>query len=270
MDRDAVRLTVMKHDEPWAGAATTTGRNGSVPHQVGAPGALAESLFLVPTRHLVALRDVLRSGEDPEGVAVELGAAAATEGIGWSELLRDVEDVCRSVSGSLPPYEVVRAMSIAWTETAIHDAYETSCEDPLTGLASAAHLRSRLDDAYRLAERSGVSASETAAFVVVEIAAGSGPDVGLLRSLSMLVLADAMRTCFDGDETIARVGEHRAVALVRRSDAIRGYRALRDLLERAVDLPPLRVWVEGLPATSDAATRLLGELGRGASATELG
>ncbi|KAA1423846.1 hypothetical protein FE697_009820 [Mumia zhuanghuii] len=161
-------------------------------------------------------------------------------------------------------------MSIAWTETAIHDAYETSCEDPLTGLASAAHLRSRLDDAYRLAERSGVLASDTAAFVVVEVSGGVGPDMGLLRSLSMLVIADALRTCFDGDETIARLGEHRAVALVRRSDAIRGYRALREVLDRSADVPATRVWVEGLPATSGAATRLLGELGRGSTASGLG
>lgn len=223
----------------------------------------AETLFLIPTRHLDALRDVLQQEGDPEGVAVELGAAAAMEGIGWSELLRDVEDVCRSVSGSLPPYEMVRAMSIAWTETALQDAYAATCEDPLTGLTSAEHLRTRLDDVYRLAERRGVAASDEGALVVVEITTGGGSELALLRSLSMIAVADMMRHCFDGDETIARVGERRAVALVRRVDATRGYALLRGLLEGSADVPPVRVWVEGLPVSSQAASRLLGELGRG-------
>ncbi|MGH1562234.1 hypothetical protein [Mumia sp. DW29H23] len=257
----------MKHEDTRYGAATTAGRQTPFPHHTA---AAAESLFLVPTRHLDALRDVLRGGEDPEGVAVELGAAAATEGIGWSELLRDVEDVSRSVSGSLPPYEMVRAMSIAWTETAMQDAYAASCEDPLTGLTSATHLRTRLDDAYRLAERNGASASDTWAFVVVEITSSGGPEIGLLRSLSMIVVSELLRACFDGDETIARLGERRAVALVRRADATRGYSALRGLLESSPDVPQTRVWVEGVPATSEAASRLLGELGRGDSAGELG
>ncbi|MFD1826178.1 MULTISPECIES: hypothetical protein [Mumia] len=229
-----------------------------------------ETLFLVPMRHLDALRDVLRRGGDPEGAAVELGTAAAAEGIGWSELLRDVEDVSRSVSGSLPPYEMVRAMSIAWTETALQDAYAMSCEDPLTGLTTPEHLRTRLDDAYRLAERNGAAASDQWAFVVVELTSTGGPEIGLLRSLSMIAVSDLLRTCFDGDETIARLGERRAVALVRRSDATRGYTALRDLIAQSPDVPSTRVWVEGVPASSQAASRLLGELGRGSSADELG
>ncbi|MBW9215647.1 hypothetical protein KV102_12425 [Mumia sp. zg.B53] len=249
--------------------ATSSGRQDQW-HPPAVRGLAAESLFLVPRRHLDALRDVLRGGEDPEGVAVELGAAAATEGIGWSELLRDVEDVSRSVSGSLPPYELVRAMSIAWTETAAQDSYVVSCEDPLTGLTSPAHLRTRLDDAYRLAERAGASASDLWAFVVVEVRPSGGAESGLLRSLSMIVVAELLRSCFDGDETVSRLGERRAVALVRRWDATRGYSALRGLVDSSPDVPPTRVWIEGVPGTSEAASRLLGELGRGGSADGLG
>lgn len=245
----------MKHDE----RASNPAFRGS-----------AETLFVVPTRHLDALRDVLRRGGDPEGAAVELGTTAAAEGIGWSELLRDVEDVSRSVSGSLPPYEMVRAMSIAWTETALQDAYAMSCEDPLTGLTTPEHLRTRLDDVYRLAERNGVSASDQWAFVVVELTSTGGPEIGLLRSLSMIAVAELLRACFDGDETIARLGQRRAVALVHRSDATRGYAMLRDLLAQSSDVPSTRVWVEGVPASSHAASRLLNELGRGSSADGLG
>ncbi|KHL17014.1 hypothetical protein CLV56_0698 [Mumia flava] len=222
----------------------------------------SEGLFGVPIRRLDALGETLASGGDLAGVAVELGATAATDGIGWSELLRDVEDVCRGVSGSLPPYELVREMSIAWTEAVLQHAHTLSCEDPLTGLATPAHLRTRLDEAYRVAEREGYDAGSRWVFVVAELPAGGGPEAGLLRSLSMLALSETMRTCFDADETIARVGERRAVTLVERESGTDRFGALKDLLDAAVDLPQVRLWVEGLPRGSESASRLLDELSR--------
>ena len=145
MVREARRLITMKHDE----------RAFNASYRVA-----AETLFLVPTRHLDALRDVLRRGEDPEGAAVERGRRRRRR-IGGSELLRDVEDVSRSVSGSLPPYEMVRAMSIAWTETALQDAYAMRARTAHRSHDAPEHLRTRLDDAYRLAERNGADACRT-------------------------------------------------------------------------------------------------------------
>ena len=46
------------------------------------------------------------------------------------------------------------ALSTAWSEATLGYLHRLSCDDPLTGLASLPHLRSRLSELYRARERS--------------------------------------------------------------------------------------------------------------------
>src|SRR5699024_2782462 len=84
----------------------------------------------------------------------EEGSRAAARGVPWTVLLAETETAFDRV-GAAPPYRVVRALSVAWVETSLQYVHEMSCEDPLTGLATLAHMRSRLDEVYRLANRDG-------------------------------------------------------------------------------------------------------------------
>ena len=45
---------------------------------------------------------------------------------------------------------------MAWSDATLEYLHDLSCEDPLTGLASLAHVRTRLDEIYREAELTDV------------------------------------------------------------------------------------------------------------------
>jgi histidine ammonia-lyase len=152
----------------------------------------------------------------------------------------------------------------------------------LTGLTSLPHLRSRLDEVYRDAERRGVRVSSERALVVVEsdqVARRSDDGLAGQRSvdhsvaqrfgtaLRMAEVADSLRAVFSGGETVARAGVHRGVALVRRHpDLAAQVESLRQLLKSRSAAKPdrgeQRVWIEGLPGSHDAASVLLDELAR--------
>lgn len=219
-----------------------------------------------PTYDLSALEEALDGAGDLLAAAAETGTLAAASGGPWPELLDDVENLCRQVTGGPPSYDVVRAVSVAWAEASLQYAHGQSCEDPLTGLATGQHLRTRLDATYRLAERDGLLANSRSALVVVELSRLVADTSGLLGSLAMLEVSESLRLVFDGAETIARAGERRAVALVDRDDRLPLLvGSLRLLLsERDTDpaAPRTRVWIEGLPPTTRGAGQLMDELSR--------
>ena len=62
----------------------------------------------------------------------------------------------RSCCGTTPDFEAAEALSVAWSEATLEYLHDLSCEDPLTGLASLAHVRTRLDEIYREAELTDV------------------------------------------------------------------------------------------------------------------
>jgi hypothetical protein len=77
-------------------------------------------------------------------------------------------------------------------------------------------------------------------------------------------VTEAMRAVYSGGQTLGRLGLDRAVAVVPRSvDLGVSVALLREFLADldlgAVDV---RLWIEGLPAAADSATRLLDDLAR--------
>jgi hypothetical protein len=208
-----------------------------------------------------AVLEALAGGSDPVAACASLGRARAYAGVGLDEALTDLAAL-PGAQAAAPP--LVRALATGWAEVACGPAAAETCEDPLTGLATPAYLRTRLAEMYREAGRVGVSVPSSHALVVVAVDAADGPN--LLTAARLLLVGSALRDVFDGGETLARAGPARAVALVGREPAL-GARvaALRRLLAerlRRTGGGPARVWIEGLPGCPAAAYRLLAELVR--------
>jgi GGDEF domain-containing protein len=171
------------------------------------------------------------------------------------------------VLASTSTVEAAEALAVAWSDATLEYLHDLSCEDPLTGLASLAHVRTRLDEMYREAEHTDVSVSRSHALVVVELcfrAPVGVPGHHFTRALRLVQVTEAMRAVYSGGQTLGRLGLDRAVAVVPRTvDLGVSVSLLRDFLS-GLDLGQVdvRVWIEGLPDTGDSATRLLDDLAR--------
>lgn len=214
-----------------------------------------------------ALVERLILGGELEGVCVHIGESAATAGVPLDEILRGLEQVYRVACDAEPPFAVTRTLAMAWTEASLQYLHAMSCEDPLTGLASLPHVRSGLNEIYRLCDRTGVQAGDGWALVVAEIERHGQTALPLWGGLAMLEVAEALRTAFDDRVTVGRAGSHRVLAIVRRdADLPVAVAATQELLasERSglSSVETTRVWIEGLPTTSSAASLLLDELAR--------
>ncbi len=213
----------------------------------------SSGMSFVPLEH--AVRD---GRSDIAVVAREVGARAAQLGVPLHEVIDHVE---RAHVPNEPSIATIRATALAWVEEALRQRMEVSCEHPLTSLSTVPHLRSRLGDVYRGAERHDSRAADTHALVVVELPS-SGPGNELEQSLRALDVAESMRTVFPGDETIAQVSPRRFAALASLEDADSvTISLLAMMLARALgDDLPVRMWVERLPASADGVAAMLAGL----------
>ena len=186
----------------------------------------------------------------------------ARDGASLGEALSDLRFTFTRVLGREPAYSATEALAIAWSEATLEYLHQLSCEDPLTGLASLAHVRTRLDEIYRECENDGVDVRAAHALVVVEARSADHAHFG--RALMLARVAEALHTVFPGGETVGRVGADRALAVVRRRPDLGSTVAvLREYLnDLRLDAHEVRVWIEGLPVHADSATRLLDELAR--------
>src|SRR4051795_11553225 len=136
-----------------------------------------------------AVAEALASGRSPVAACAVAGRALAWDGVSLGEALSGLRDTCAAVGGAAPDVAAVESLAEAWSEATLEVLHDVSCEDPLTGLASLPHLRTRLAELYREAEATGHSVRVTYALVVVDIGGGErgrwgcGP-VSLLRGWS--------------------------------------------------------------------------------------
>lgn len=194
--------------------------------------------------------------------AERLGGVRADAGVSLGETLADVDGLTAVFSG-LDTDVLHRAVSLGWADRMI--APRPSVFDPLTGLVSQDYLRTRMGEVYRAAEVSDSKVSSTHALVVVrvDLIGRTGWD----RVTPLILSGDAMRTVFDGGQTLARLADHMAVALseretllARRAQLLAGMVGYR--LTQGDQRSGSRVWIERLPDSLPAAIDLIGQLDR--------
>ena len=214
-----------------------------------------------------AVGEALAAGRDVVGACSVVGRNVARDGASLAEALVDLRTTYTLVLRTTPGFEATEALSVAWSDATLEYLHDLSCEDPLTGLASLAHVRSRLDEIYREAELGDVRVSRSHALVIAELCfRGSTRTPGhhFTRSMRLVQVAEAMRAVFSGGQTLGRIGLDRAVAVVPRGADLGVSVALMRELLGDIDLGDVdvRLWIEGLPASADSATRLLDDLAR--------
>jgi hypothetical protein len=210
---------------------------------------------------------------DPAELLVRLGRARAEAGAGLSETLLDLAalhavmtDASHVVSPDVDalPSRMVRMTALGWADVVTKQAGDCAAEDPLTGLATAAYLRTRLGEVYRETPVAPLD------YALVLLRLGVHRASGWSRVVAMTLLADALRTVFDRGETLASLGPCVAAVLVKRT----GQLACRvsDLRVLAADrlvgdpdvqsAGPAEVWTERLPDKHAEACAHLTSLGR--------
>ena len=146
--------------------------------------------------------------------------------------------------GTEPDYGDARALAEAWSESTLEYLHRLTCEDPVTGLASLAHLQSRVSELYRGQLRDRPAPWESHALVVVEVdhprqrrPIDTEPFATDLRTARF---AETARTVFSGPDTLGRLGRHRIAVVTdaRRAAGPAGHAA-------APDAVPARGWMPG-------------------------
>lgn len=215
-----------------------------------------------------AVADALEGNGDLLAATQDLGRRTALEGAALDDVLDDLAATyrCRGGWWDEPPFEVVKTLATSWADSSLRYLHGVSCEDPLTGLASLAHVRTRVSEIYREAARDGVAGPPDFAFLVVELNFTDSSATQLDRILRMVDVGELIRTVCTGGEAIGQISASRAVVVVRRDEHVgEAVGALLGLLHdwhyRQGGMPA-RLWIEGLPAAADSAEVLLDELAR--------
>jgi hypothetical protein len=211
-----------------------------------------------------AVCEAIAMGGNVFPAAERLGRDRAASGVGLGETLADVDQLAALVPEGYA--EVLRrAVSLGWADRVGTPASDIT--DPLTGLASREYLEQRLAEVYQAcaAEQADVTSDYALAVVHVEL----GDRSLWQRVLPMILVGESLRVVFDAGETLARLGEPVAVALVRRTEVLsRRLHLLGRLIasRTAADpdsrIGPPRLWIEPLPTTYASARALLGDLAR--------
>lgn len=212
-----------------------------------------------------AVGEALASGSGSGDACAVAGRELARAGVSLDEALGRLEGTFRVVAGTDPDFAAARALASGWSESTLGYLHRLGCADPVTGLASLAHLQSRLPELYRGQLRGRPCPRESHALVVVDLAGDPrGPHVVggdvLASDLRVARVAETAGTVFAGGEPICRLGRDRLVVLADRDDRIG--RRLAVLLQLLGDQPGVRAWIEGLPETDTSAAALLADLAR--------
>ena len=214
-----------------------------------------------------AVSERLAAGHDASNACAMVGREMARDGADLGEALDGLRSTYARVLGGEPDFRAVRALGLAWSEETLGYLHQLSCENPLTGLASLAHLRARLAEVYRGAEQGESPVSSSHALVVLDLPLSAQTSVWedtFESTLRLVRFAEVARMAFPGGETISQVNPRRLVVLAERGDLlVQRVGLFRDLVE---DVDPgsrrARVWIEGLPRRDPGAGALLDEIAR--------
>lgn len=215
--------------------------------------------------HDAAFRPLLQAlagGSDPLPRVAAAGRRSAEREIALTVALDILRTTYRTV-GEEPSFEAIRTLCQSWTECTLTYLHASSCEDAGTGLATTPHLRTRLTELYRIAERQGRYLPDTHTLVVAEPVGERPCDARLAN------LGGALRTVFRDPEVIARLGAERVATIVRVDDHLAEHLGtLRSAIGYWPDAgepgtagaPRTKIWSERLPTLSDWSGSFVNDL----------
>jgi hypothetical protein len=132
--------------------------------------ALSEQVRSALPRSFEAVGEALASGQRATDACEVVGRLLAASGVSLEEALTDLRTTYELVLDTEPAYADACALALGWSEATLAYLHQLSCADPLTGLASTAHLRGRLTELYRGGTRGPAPLRDRFALVVVEAA----------------------------------------------------------------------------------------------------
>jgi GGDEF domain-containing protein len=215
---------------------------------------------------------------EAETALAGLARARAAAGAGLAETLADLAalhavldhdgDGFVAPDVDATPARLLRTTALAWADVATDQLVHTEVTDPLTGLPSAAYLRTRLVEVYRAAAARERSVAEE--FVLLVVALDLSGVAGFPRLTGMILVADALRTVFDSGQSVASLGPSVVAALVPKDEKVASHgvalrRALHERLsadDQLADAGQPRVSAVRLPPTHEMACDLLARLAR--------
>lgn len=222
--------------------------------------------------------EAVLAGDEPDQALIRLGKARAEAGSGLGETLQDVaalhavltvpddQDGMVAADPDATPARLLRVTAMAWSDVLVQQLAEGEVRDGLTGLANTAYLRARLREVYRSASADAFRVRNRYVLVVITIDMAYAS--GWSRLAAMVLLADVLRTAFDGGQTLAAIGPATMVVLAERDGRISERTAATRWLTAArlgVD-PQLAkiavptVWLEPLPDSHEEACQLIQDL----------
>lgn len=184
------------------------------------------------------------------------GRDLAGQGVSLGESLEALRATTQLVTGRDPTFAESHSLAVAWSEATLGYLHSLSCADPLTGLATHAHVRERISELYR------DSRARRHALVITDahLPNPRQHDVDTFAvARRMTLLGETARTVFSSAAAIGQIGHNRLIVVVPRDESL-GSRV--SLLKRMVEDTADRIWIEGLPDTDVGAGYLLDELAR--------
>jgi hypothetical protein len=96
-----------------------------------------------------AVGEALAAARSATDACEVVGRLLGSQGVSLEETLADLRTTYSLVLGTEPAFTDACAVALGWSEATLAYLHQLSCADPLTGLASMAHLRGRLTEVYR-------------------------------------------------------------------------------------------------------------------------
>jgi hypothetical protein len=192
------------------------------------------------------------AGDLPQACA-SLGWSRARAGVGIAETIEDLAALFAVLDRGTPPLHLVSSLAEGWAEEGLVKHAQGRCEDPLTGLATIAYLRTRLAEVYREAACLGTAPVSTHRLIVLRVPPGRDRWRQLARTIT---LGHDLRAAFPGGDTLAQAdgGCGPAIGLVRAyPDLAARYSMLHRVIGGEIRSAPL-------PATLAEAMCLVTEL----------
>jgi hypothetical protein len=209
--------------------------------------------------------EAILDDEDHVPACVELARERALSGCSLAETIDDLGALFAVARLGTPPFATVRAVSIGWAQAAQDRIEASGCTHPITGLGTATHVETRLNEMYAEGRRYGFSPAETHALIVIELPALAESIDPWDDNLRMSDVVDCLRTFFDAGQVMGMAAPSRVVVVVpRAADLPRTVEGLRRMLQdwrrAGLDRPSPLIWSEALPVTQVGAGRLMTSL----------